>query len=219
MGTPLREVIDAIGGGARAGPAASSAVMHGVAAALIPADQLDTPLSYEGMAAVGSGLGSAGFIVFDDATTSRPSRPGASRFLAVESCGQCTPCKQDGMTISDALAPSTEIGGAETDLDSIATSSRPITDGARCSLATQHQVVIGSIINRFGEEILADVAQTREGAEAVAVAPLSVLNERGAVLDADAFRKQPDWTFADTWSGKFPADLLADHLAQRKLQP
>ena len=80
------------------------------------------------------------------------------------------------------------------------------------------QVVIGSILNLFGEEIRAHVAQTREGAEAVAVAPLSALTD-GAVLDADAFRKQPDWTFADTWSGKFPADLLADHLAQRKLQP
>ena len=28
---------------------------------------------------------------------------GVARFLAMESCGQCTPCKQDGLFIVDGL--------------------------------------------------------------------------------------------------------------------
>ena len=76
---------------------------------------LDTPLTYEDMEAAGSGLGAAGFIVFDDATTSSPSPQGVARFLAVESCGQCTPCKQDGLAIADAARRSSAASSATDD--------------------------------------------------------------------------------------------------------
>ena len=65
MGTPLREVIETVGGGARPGRTIR-AVLQGAAAAIITADQLDTPASWEGMQAIGSGLGAAAFIVLDD---------------------------------------------------------------------------------------------------------------------------------------------------------
>ena len=45
----------------------------------------------------------AGFIVFDDADDLVAVAAGVSRFLAVESCGQCTPCKQDGLEIAEIL--------------------------------------------------------------------------------------------------------------------
>src|SRR3546814_20468649 len=67
------------------------------------ADLLDVPLSWEGLASVGSGLGSAGFIVIDDTVDIVAVAHGVSRFLAVESCGQCSPCKHDGLTIAAPL--------------------------------------------------------------------------------------------------------------------
>ena len=67
--------------------------------------RLDTPLTYEDMEAAGSGLGACGFIVFDDADDMVAVAAGVARFLAVESCGQCTPCKQDGLAIAAILAP------------------------------------------------------------------------------------------------------------------
>src|SRR5258705_338375 len=73
------------------------------AAAIIRADQLDTPASWEGFQAIGSGLGAAAFIVIDDKVDITSVGASASRFLAVESCGQCTPCKQDSLLITDAL--------------------------------------------------------------------------------------------------------------------
>ena len=102
MGTPLREIVERIGGGARSGQRVV-AVMSGVANELVLEDELDTPASYEAMAAVGSGLGAAGFIVFDDTTDFAAVAQGVSRFLAVESCGQCTPCKQDGLALAELL--------------------------------------------------------------------------------------------------------------------
>jgi len=65
MGTPLREVISAIGGDPEPGRRVVG-VMSEAASALVPESQLDIPLSYEGLAGVGSALGIAAFIVFDD---------------------------------------------------------------------------------------------------------------------------------------------------------
>ena len=102
MGTPLRDVLDEIGGGAIDGHELVAA-MSGVANALVPAAQFDTPISYEAMAAIGTGLGTGGFIVFDDSTDLVAVAQGVARFLGVESCGQCTPCKQDGLRVAELL--------------------------------------------------------------------------------------------------------------------
>src|SRR4029079_17349303 len=67
LGTTLREVIEQMGGGARPGRELVAA-LSGVANPVLPASAFDTPLSYEAMRAAGSGLGAAGFIVFDDSS-------------------------------------------------------------------------------------------------------------------------------------------------------
>src|SRR6266513_3780863 len=103
MGTPLREVIDMVGGGPRRGHRIK-AVMPGVSSGVIPEHMLDTPVSYEALADIGTGLGAGGFIVFDDADDLAAVAAGVSRFLGVESCGQCTPCKRDGLALAGLLA-------------------------------------------------------------------------------------------------------------------
>ncbi len=56
--------------------------------ALVPA-QLDVPLSFEHMAAVGSALGAGGFAVSDGKTCVVEPTLLFCRFLHVESCAQC----------------------------------------------------------------------------------------------------------------------------------
>ena len=77
MGTPLRQIIEEIGGGAIQGRRLLAA-MSGVSNPLVTEAQFDTPASHQAMRAIGTGLGAAGFIVFDDATHS-PRRPTACR--------------------------------------------------------------------------------------------------------------------------------------------
>ena len=109
MGTPLGQIIDEIGGGAR--PAGgSSPRCRASRTRWSPPSQFDTPASHEAMRAIGSGLGAAGFIVFDDATDFAAVAYGVSRFLAVESCGQCTPCKEDGLALAEHLRPRAPLG-------------------------------------------------------------------------------------------------------------
>ncbi len=195
MGTPLREAIELIGGGPRPGHRIK-AVMAGVSAPLITADQLDTPLSYEDMAAIGSGLGAGGFIVFDDSDDLAAVAAGVSRFLAVESCGQCVPCKIDGLALADRLARLARSDATTADLAKIKSLASTVGDRARCFLATQHQDVIGSIIDSFGPELEAHVGRYGAGGvEPILIAELVDISGDTAVLDEHHLDKQPDWTF------------------------
>src|SRR5579862_7157626 len=151
MGTPLREALHAIAGGPREGRTIK-AVLPGVSNPVITADQLDTPLTYEDMQAIGTGLGSAGFIVFDDTADMAAVAAGVSRFLGVESCGQCTPCKQDGMALAAELDLLVRDEGTKADLDQVRSLVSTVGDRARCYLGTQHEVVVSSLLSTFGPE-------------------------------------------------------------------
>jgi NADH:ubiquinone oxidoreductase subunit F (NADH-binding) len=210
MGTPVREVIETLGGGVPAGRTIR-AVLQGAASAIMTADQLDTPASWEAMQAIGSGLGSASFIVVDDATDITGVAASVSRFLTIESCGQCTPCKQDSALITDALVNIAGPQGTKEDVGVVLKRIETVTFGARCSLATQEQLVIGSILDAFGDEIEARVEHTHHGGEPMAIVPMLDLRGGVATLDVEHAQKQPDWTFNEHWSGKAPADRLDDH--------
>jgi NADH-quinone oxidoreductase subunit F len=211
MGTPLRDVIDLVGGGPRE-DRTIKAILTGVSNTVITADQLDTPVSYEAFRDAGSWLGSASFIVFDDEADMVAVAAGASRFLAIESCGQCEPCKLDGLLLADRLATLSRNDGAQADLDVIRTRIGTVGDRARCSLAGQHQAVIGSILDAFGVEFDAHVMHLADAAEPALVTELRGIDDEGvARWDPGFLDKQPDWTYDEEWSGKVPADLQADH--------
>lgn len=207
MGTPLEEVVDSVGNGPRKGRRLVAA-MSGVANPLLPAELFGTPLSYEAMASVGSGLGAAGFIVFDDDTDLAAVAAGVSRFLAVESCGQCTPCKQDGLAIAAMLDRIRRSEATEHDLAGMADRVRTVADEARCYLAQQHQRVVDSVLRLFPDALRAHVAGGAP-AEPVAIVPVVDIGDDGrAVLDERQLGKQPDWSYDEVDSGKTPVDRL-----------
>ena len=216
MGTPLGEVITAIGGGPRPGHGIK-AVMPGVSNALIPGSLLDTPVSYEGLHTIGSGLGSAGFIVFDDASDMAAVAAGVSRFLAVESCGQCTPCKQTGLILADLLARVSRSEATDYDLAAIKRRVGLVAERARCYLASQHQVVVRSILERFPEEIRAHIHGDAAGVVPELIAELLDIRAGIAVTDERHRAKLPDWTYGHEYSGRWPADWLDDHRAPKPL--
>ncbi|MGI9119890.1 MAG: NADH-ubiquinone oxidoreductase-F iron-sulfur binding region domain-containing protein [Acidimicrobiales bacterium] len=207
MGTPLRDVIEGIGGGARPGRKIK-AVMPGVANGLIPEELLDAPVCYEGLNAIGSGLGSAGFIVLDDTVDLTAVAAGVSRFLGVESCGQCMPCKRGGLKVSGLLRQLAMSEVDERTLAAIEEGASTVSDQARCYLAHQHQVVLQSVLERFPEELIAHLTGDAVEAEPYLVAELVDIVDGVAQIDERFRDKQPDWTFEDDFSGKLPADTL-----------
>jgi NADH:ubiquinone oxidoreductase subunit F (NADH-binding) len=209
MGTPLRTVIDELGGGARPGHRIVGA-MSGVANPIVLAESFDAPVSYEGMQAIGSGLGAAGFIVFDDTTDFAALAHGVSRFLAVESCGQCSPCKQDGLAVAELLDRIRRSEATELEVLAIDDHLRTITEGARCFLAHQHQRVVGSIVAAFADELRAHVDGRAKAADAELIAPITDIADGDARIDERQREKQPDWSFDPIDSGKAPVERLGD---------
>ena len=216
MGTPLREVIETIGGGVEPGHEIV-AVLSGVSNPILPAELLDTPMSHEAMRALGSGLGTGGYIVFDDRDDLVAVAAGVSRFLAVESCGQCTPCKQDGLAISERLVRVTRSEAVEEDLEALDGLLDRVTDSARCNLAYQQHDVVDSILELFLDQFQDHVTGKLEGVEPEAIVPIHDIVDGRAVLDEHQASKQPDWSFDAEFSGKSPADRLDDHRAHEKL--
>jgi NADH:ubiquinone oxidoreductase subunit F (NADH-binding) len=221
MGTPLREVIETIGG-----PGAPiRAVLSGVAHPFLPGDKLDTPVSYEAMEAAGTALGAAGFLVFSDADDLAAVAAGVARFLAVESCGQCTPCKQDGLAIADILCRVVRGEHQPGDAEELASRVTTVADEARCFLASQQQRVIGSLLSLFPDAIQAHCEDARElhqppprqtplPDDYVLIAPLVDIKDGKAIVDERHRDKQPDWTFDETYSGQSPADRLDQRLEE-----
>jgi NADH:ubiquinone oxidoreductase subunit F (NADH-binding) len=210
MGTPLREVIEVIGGGPRPGRRIK-AVLPGVAQGLIPEAMLDTPVTYEDLAAIGSGLGSAGFIVFDDTDDLAGVAAGVSRFLAVESCGQCTPCKQDGLELSALMDRVCRSEAGEHDLATIQKRVSTVADGARCYLATQHQNVLGNVLEHFPADIEAHLSGQAPAVEPALIAELVDIADEVPVWDERHREKQPDWSYDAEYSGQVPAERFGEH--------
>jgi NADH-quinone oxidoreductase subunit F len=209
LGTPLRTVIEVLGGGPRPGRQIV-AVMSGVANPLLPAARLDTPLGYAAMREAGSGLGAAGFIVFDDTDDLVAVAAGVAHFLAVESCGQCARCKQDGLTLAAELALLVHSAADDRLLDTVGGLLDTVADGARCNLATQQQVVIGSVLQLFPESVHAHAERVAAATDPMFVAPIIDIRDGEAILDPSSRTKQPDWTHDPVDSGKWPADRLDD---------
>ncbi|MGB7665830.1 MAG: SLBB domain-containing protein, partial [Candidatus Acidiferrales bacterium] len=92
MGTTMRELIEKSGGGLKPGRKLK-AIFSGVASAGLYPNAIDTPLDFGSMRNAGSGLGSAGFMVYDDSNCMVQIAYVFSKFLWMESCGQCRSCK------------------------------------------------------------------------------------------------------------------------------
>jgi len=209
MGTPLWDIIEELGGGPRVGRTLIAAV-SGTANAVLEASQFTTALTYEAMAAAGSGLGSAGFMVIDDSTDLVAFAQGIAHFLAVESCGQCLPCKDDGIGIARLLA---EVCSASGDAHTLAELERHFTtvgDGARCGLALQQSRCVQSLVTLAAETVERHLARSIEPAEPLLIAPIVDLVDGTATIDTTYARKQPDWSFDATDSGKPPAELYVN---------
>ena len=216
MGTPLREVIETIGGGAELGHRIVAA-LSGVSNPILPVELLDTPMSHEAMRALGSGLGTGGYIVFDDRDDLVAVAAGVSRFLGVESCGQCTPCKQDGLAISERLRVLLGNEGTDDDLAALDGLLDRVTESARCNLAYQQHDVVDSILELYLDRFQDHVTGRIGPLPPEPIVPILDIVDGRAVLDLHAAEKQPDWSFEPEWNGKSPADRLDDHRAHEAL--
>ena len=197
MGTPLSSVVRRCGGSL---PGRKfKAAFSGVANPVLTPERFPTPLTYEAMAAVGSGLGAGGFAFYDDTACMVEVARVFSRFLYVESCGQCRSCKFGCGEITRALERIEAGEGKDVDVEYIGRRLQTVTDQVRCYLATEEQVMVASLLREFSDEF----AEHLEGRCRVPVArPITIpkivdIADGVALYDEKQPLKQPDWTYAE----------------------
>jgi NADH-quinone oxidoreductase subunit F len=195
MGTPLRECIDVVGGGLPLGRRIK-AVFSGVANPVVRSDQLDVTVSHEGFASIGSGLGAAGFIVYDDTACMVEVARQFSRFLYVESCGQCPPCKTGSGEITACLDRIEAGVGTMHDVREMRGWLEKVTDGNRCYLAVEEQMVVASVLRAFPDEVIEHIERgTCPRPRPLPLPKLVDLRDGRAQYDGSHHRKRPDWTY------------------------
>lgn len=103
MGTPLRTIVEEMGGGVPEGGKVKAVQTGGPSGGCIPAEQFDTPVDYESLARVGSIMGSGGMIVMDENDNMVEVARFFMEFCMDESCGKCVPCRAGTVQIHRIL--------------------------------------------------------------------------------------------------------------------
>jgi len=94
LGTPFRELLD-LAGGLFEGRTLKAVIPGGSSMPVMPAEAImDCNMDYDSLQAAGSMVGSGGVIVMDDTTCMVQVLERIAYFYFVESCGQCTPCRE-----------------------------------------------------------------------------------------------------------------------------
>jgi NADH-quinone oxidoreductase subunit F len=158
MGVTLRELLE-LAGGVRDGHQLKFWTPGGSSTPLLTAEHLDVPLSFEGIAAAGSMLGTRALQIFDDTTCVLRAVLRWTEFYAHESCGKCTPCREGTYWLVQILRR-LEQGtgtreGLEEDLEKLLDISDNILGRAFCALGDGAVAPITSSLQFFRDEYVA----------------------------------------------------------------
>ncbi|MDQ6822773.1 MAG: NADH-quinone oxidoreductase subunit NuoF [Actinomycetota bacterium] len=180
LGIPSRELIYDLAGGPPDGREVKFWFPGGSSAPILTKDDLDVPYDFDSMAKAGSMLGSGAIIVIDDSHTVLEVAMKVAKFYAHESCGKCVPCRE-GTNWTVKMLERIESGEATPmDLDIMASVQEQIIGNCLCVLGDAMAMPIGSLIEKFRDELEAEIEAAREranGAELEDVIPLGVADE------------------------------------------
>jgi NADH:ubiquinone oxidoreductase subunit F (NADH-binding) len=198
LGTPLRTLVEEIAGGPPEGRALK-AIFPGASAGVLTPDHLDVPMDFDAMKEVGSGLGSAGFVVYDDSACIVRALLDTSRFLWVESCAQCPACKQGTADITEALERIERGEGTELDLNTALERTTTVTGGQRCALPTGEAQIVSSCIGAFEDEFRNHLNRPCPHPRPLPFAKFLDYEEaNGRFVYDEAYRaKGPDWMYSE----------------------
>lgn len=152
MGVTLREIVYDIGGGIPNGRNFKAAQTGGPSGGCITEENLDTPIDYESLQAIGSMMGSGGLIVMDDSKCMVNLAKFYLGFTVDESCGKCTPCRIGTKRLLELLTKITEGKGEEGDIEKLETLCRNIQKASICGLGQTAPNPVLSTLKYFREE-------------------------------------------------------------------
>jgi NADH-quinone oxidoreductase subunit F len=180
LGMSSRELIYGLAGGPFEGREIKFWFPGGSSSPVLTKDDLDLPYDFDSMAKAGSMLGSGAVIVVDDSHTVLEVALKLAKFYAHESCGKCVPCRE-GTNWTVKMLERIQSGEATPmDLDIMASVQEQIIGHCLCVLGDAMAMPIGSMVQKFRDELEAEIEAARERADTGAlhdVIPLGVADE------------------------------------------
>ena len=161
MGTPLREVVEEIGGGIPGGKKFKAAQTGGPSGGCIPAQHFDVAIDYDNLIAIGSMMGSGGLIVMDEDNCMVDIAKFFLEFTVDESCGKCTPCRVGTRRLLEMLDKITKGQGTMQDLEDMKELCLYIKANSLCGLGQTAPNPVLSTLNYFYDEYVAHVKDKR----------------------------------------------------------
>ncbi|MEJ2458466.1 MAG: NADH-quinone oxidoreductase subunit NuoF [Novosphingobium sp.] len=168
MGIPFGELIETHCGGIRGGKDNLLAVIPGGSSVpLVPAEQIwDAPMDFDGLKAVGSGLGTAAVIVMDKSTDIVRAIARLSHFYKHESCGQCTPCREGTGWMWRVMERLRTGDAAVEEIDMLFQVTKQVEGHTICALGDAAAWPIQGLIRHFRPELERRIAEAGNVAEA-----------------------------------------------------
>jgi NADH:ubiquinone oxidoreductase subunit F (NADH-binding) len=142
MGSPLRELVVDLAGADRV----KMVQVGGAAGAIVPGGELDTALSYETV------LGSGGITVFDESRDVIDIVHRDLLFLAEESCGKCTPCREGTEAMVEILGRLSRGEAVERDIEALEELSQAMMLSSLCGLGATAPVPVLDSLRHFRNE-------------------------------------------------------------------
>ena len=161
MGPTLREIVEEIGGGVPDGHTFKAAQTGGPSGGCIPASQMDVPIDYDNLIAIGSMMGSGGLIVMDDTTCMVDIAKFFLEFTVDESCGKCTPCRVGTRRLLEILNKITSGNGTLEDIDRLEELCNYLKENSLCALGQTAPNPVLSTLHYFRDEYIAHVTEKR----------------------------------------------------------
>ncbi|MFO0866104.1 MAG: NADH-ubiquinone oxidoreductase-F iron-sulfur binding region domain-containing protein, partial [Gemmataceae bacterium] len=151
MGTPMRYIVDAMGGGVAEGRV-KAVQTGGPSGGCIPTEHLDVPVDYESLTKLGSIMGSGGMIVMDQDTNMVEVARFFMEFCMDESCGKCIPCRAGTVQMHGLLDRLARKRGVRADLDRLVQLCHMTQETSLCGLGQTAANPVLSTLRYFKHE-------------------------------------------------------------------
>ena len=158
FGLTMRQVVEEMGGGEPEGKGIKFLQTGGPLGGLLPGDQLDMELDFDGMAAAGAMFGSGGLIVCNDETSAVDLTRVLVAFDQMEACGKCFPCRLGTSHLLDLLERACAGASLPGDLELMERVGQNMRAGSLCGHGQLGFNPVSSALKAYGEEFAAQMA-------------------------------------------------------------
>ena len=157
LGTPMRELIYDWAGGIADGRELKAVIPGGSSVPALSPDQIDVPLDYDSLGALGTFFGAASLIVVDDRCCMVQLALRSTKFYMHESCGKCTPCREGTRWMVQILERLEEGRGSHEDLELLRSVGSRILGHSLCALGDFAVYPVASYASKWSAEFEAHV--------------------------------------------------------------